>query len=134
VVVGLVIGLGAWVVGPGQLARAVRRGGSWLVVSARAGAARLGWRPGVVDRWVGAHVAALRAGVVVLIVGVYALWTRPTGTVVVWLALALVALLAIIEFFRRGAALPATVDPLSAAVDADAPTLPVVQDPTPSPL
>jgi len=136
VVVGLVIGLGAWVVGPGQLARAVRRGGNWLVISARAGAARLGWRPGVVDRWVGAHVAALRAGAVMLTIGVYALWTRPTGAVVIWLALALVALLTVIEFFRRGAALPAAVDPSSAAVGTDAPTqpMPVVQDATPSPL
>lgn len=107
VAVGLVIGLGAWVVGPGQAAHALRRGGDWLVISARTGAARLGWQPGPADRWVGAHVAALRAGVMALIVAVYALWTRPTGSVVIGLALALIGLLAVVEFFRRGAMLRA---------------------------
>ena len=106
VVVGLVIALGAWVTGPGRLAQVLRTGSGRLVTSARAGAARLGWRPGVVDRWVAAHVAALRAGALVLIVGVYLVWTMPTRAVVIWLTLALLALLAIIEFLRRGADLP----------------------------
>jgi hypothetical protein len=135
VVVGLVIGLGAWVVGPGQLARALRRGGNWLVVSARVGAARLGWRPSAVDRWVAAHVAALRAAATALIIGVYALWTRPTGAVVIWLTLALVVIMAVIEFFRRGAALPAAVDgPATDDLGTDEPTLPMVPEATPSRL
>lgn len=37
---------------------------------------RLGWRPGAADRWVAAHVRALRAAAVVLVIAVYALWTR----------------------------------------------------------
>jgi hypothetical protein len=131
-VVGLVIALGAWLVGPGQLARALRRAGNWLVVSARVGAARLGWGAGPADRWVAAHVGVLRAVATVLIIAVYALWTRPTGAVVIWLALALVAVLGVIEFFRRGADLPATMDPLVPPADADAPIPPVVPDVMPS--
>lgn len=108
VVVGLVIALGAWVLGPGRLAEALRTGSGRLILAARAGAARLGWRPGPVDRWVAAHVAALRAGALVLIVAVYALWTRPTGAVVIWLTVVLLLMLAVIEFLRRGAELPDT--------------------------
>jgi hypothetical protein len=133
VVVGLVIALGAWVVGPGQLACALRRGGNWLVISSRTGAARLGWQPGTVDRWVGAHVTALRAVATALIIGVYALWTRPSGAVVIWLALVLVVLMAVIEFFRRGATLP-PVEPLSPADGTEANTLPLAADVTPSRL
>jgi hypothetical protein len=126
VVVGLVIALGAWVTGPGRLALALRINAIRLIVSSRAGTARLGWRPGPVDRWVAAHVAALRAGTLVLVVAVYVLWTRPTGAVVIWLTLALLILVAIIEFLRRGADLPET--PSLAGADSPTPTIPMVPD------
>ena len=108
VVVGLVIALGAWVLGPGRVAEALRTGSGRLLLASRAGAARLGWRPGPVDRWVAAHITALRAGALVLIVGVYVLWTRPTGAVVIWLTVLLLLILAVLEFLRRGAELPDT--------------------------
>jgi hypothetical protein len=108
VVVGLVIALAAWVLGAGRVAVALRTGAGRLILASRAGAARLGWRPGPVDRWVAAHVAALRAAALVMIIGIYALWTRPTGAVVIWLTVALLVLVAVIEFLRRGAELPDT--------------------------
>nr|BFE73117.1 hypothetical protein GCM10020092_064180 [Actinoplanes digitatis] len=52
----------------------------------------------------------LRAAALALIVIVYALWTRPTGSVVVWLTLALLGLLAVIELLRRGTDLPPAPD------------------------
>jgi hypothetical protein len=107
VLVGLVVGIGAWVAGPGRLADAVRTGASRSITAARLGARRLGLPANPVDRWVAAHVTALRAGALALIVVIYAWWTRPTGSVVVWLTVALLALLAVIELLRRGADLPA---------------------------
>jgi hypothetical protein len=110
VVLGLVIAISAGLVGPGQLARELRKGASWLIISARVGARRLGWRPGAPDRWAADHVAALRAGAVVLIVFVYVLWTKPSGAVIIWLALTLLALITAIELVRRGTDLPAAAD------------------------
>ncbi|MEU7906519.1 hypothetical protein [Actinoplanes sp. NPDC049118] len=111
VLVGVVIALGAWVVGPGELARGLRTGANWLVTSARVGGRRLGWRPTAVDRWVADHVTVLRAAALGLIIIVYALWTRPTSSVVVWLTLALLGLLAVIELLRRGTDLPPAPEP-----------------------
>jgi len=124
VVLGLVIAAGAWVVGPGQLARALRSGANWLITSARLGARRLGWQPGTPDRWVAAHATALRAGALVLIVAVYAIWTRPTVAVVIWLTVTLLVLAAGIEFLRRGADLPAASEPSALATDTDPAALP----------
>jgi len=58
----------------------------------------------------------------VLIIGVYALWTRPSGGVVIGLALVLLGLLAIIELLRRGADLPAA-DPPATTVPIDLPAM-----------
>jgi hypothetical protein len=129
VVVGLVIAAGAWVIGPGQLARTIRSGGSWLITSARVGARRLGWRASATDRWVADHVAALRAAAVVLVIAVYALWSKPTGAVVVWLALALVVLMAAIELLRAGAELPAVAPP-DFPLDAGPPASPILAQQT----
>ncbi|MET8148521.1 hypothetical protein ACIBSW_37780 [Actinoplanes sp. NPDC049668] len=111
VLVGVVIALGAWVVGPGELARGLRTGATRLLIAARVGGRRLGWRPNVVDRWVADHVAVLRAAALALIIIVYVVWTRPTSSVVIWLTLALLGLLAVIELLRRGTDLPPAPDP-----------------------
>jgi hypothetical protein len=47
---------------------------------------------------------------VVLIVFVYVLWTKPSGAVIIWLALTLLALITAIELVRRGTDLPAAAD------------------------
>jgi hypothetical protein len=122
VVLGLVIAISAGLVGPGQLARELRKGASWLIISARVGARRLGWRPGATDRWVAAHVGALRAAAVVLIIFVYVLWTRPSGAVIIWLALTLLALITAIELVRRGTDLPAAPDGSSPAAGPESPS------------
>jgi hypothetical protein len=122
VVLGLVIAISAGLVGPGQLARELRKGASWLIISARVGARRLGWRPGATDRWAAAHVGALRAAAVVLIIFVYVLWTRPSGAVIIWLALTLLALITAIELVRRGTDLPAEPDGSSPAAGPESPS------------
>jgi hypothetical protein len=130
VVLGLVIAISAGLVGPGQLARELRKGASWLIISARVGARRLGWRPGAPDRWAADHVAALRAGAVVLIVFVYVLWTKPSGAVIIWLALTLLALITAIELVRRGTDLPAAAD--GSSPESPSPALSPEQDAAPA--
>jgi hypothetical protein len=136
IVLGLVIAVSAWVVGPGRLARVLRNGASWLITATRVGLRRLGWRPGGTDRWVADHVAALRATAVVIVVAVYALWTRPTGAVIIWLGVALLAVVAGIELLRRGADLPPEPDSPSPAVGPDfpAPAPPTEHDAAPAPV
>jgi hypothetical protein len=110
ILVGLVIAAGAWVTGPGRLAHALRTGASRGISTARLSGQRLGWPATAADRWVAAHVTALRAGALTLIIAVYAWWERPTGSVVLWLTVTLLALLAVIELFRRGTDLPSVAD------------------------
>jgi hypothetical protein len=50
---------------------------------------------------VGAHKRALRIGAVVVAALALVFWSRPTGKVVIGLALALLVVLAIIEFLGR---------------------------------
>jgi hypothetical protein len=50
---------------------------------------------------VGAHKRALRIGAVVVAALALVFWSRPTGKVVIGLALALLVTLAIIEFLGR---------------------------------
>ncbi len=120
VLVALVLALGAWVSGPGRFASALRSAAGRLVTAIRVGGLRVGWRGNAVDRWVAAHVTALRVAALAVIVGIYLLWDRPTGEVVIWLTVALLALLAVIELFSKGADLPVT-DPGPSAVDAALP-------------
>jgi hypothetical protein len=56
---------------------------------------------GPVGTWVGANQRALRIGAVVLACLALVFWGRPTGKVVVGLTLALLVVLAIIEFLGR---------------------------------
>jgi hypothetical protein len=123
VLVGLVLALGAWASGPGRFASALRTGAGRLITAIRVRAVRLGWPGNAADRWVAAHVTALRVAALAVIVGIYLLWDRPTGEVVIWLTVALLALLAVIELFRKGADLPIT-DPGPSAVDAALPAEP----------
>jgi hypothetical protein len=78
-----------------------RLGGAigWL----RGGAEHAGLRTGPVGSWVYAHRRGLRIGAVIGASLALVFWGRPTGKVVIGLALALLAALAIIEFLGRPA-------------------------------
>ncbi|MFJ4847748.1 MULTISPECIES: hypothetical protein [unclassified Streptomyces] len=101
IVLGVVVALGAWLSGPGRYAVRVR--GVWESVLGAAGdaAERAGMRTGPVGPWLARH-KVLVAWVVVAAAGlVLAFWSYPTGWVVVWLALAVVLVLAAVEFLAR---------------------------------
>jgi hypothetical protein len=100
-VLGLVVAAGAFLTGQSvtavrsreSLARAI----GWLQGSAE----HAGLRTGPVGTWVGAHKQALRIGAVAVAGLALVFWSRPTGKVVIGLALALLVALAIIEFLGR---------------------------------
>jgi len=100
-VLGLVVAAGAFLTG--QSATAVRtrqslaQGLGWL----RGSAEHAGLRTGPVGGWVHDHRRGLRIGTVALAALALAFWSRPTGKVVIGLAVLLLAALAIIELLAR---------------------------------
>jgi hypothetical protein len=100
-VLALVVAAGAFLTGQSVTAvrsrQSLARGIAWL----QGGAEQAGLRTGPVGTWVGAHKRALRIGVVVVAALALVFWSRPTGKVVIGLALALLVALAIIEFLGR---------------------------------
>jgi hypothetical protein len=102
-VLGLVVAAGAFVTGRSVTAVRTRQGLSGGIGWLRGSAEHAGLRTGPVGSWVGAHKRALRIGTVTLAALALVFWTRPTGKVVIGLALALLLVLAIIEFLARPA-------------------------------
>ena len=100
-VLGLVVALGAFITGPSAGAVRTRSSLSRGIGSLRGGAEAAGWQTGRVGTWTYAHKTALR--IVTVIAGglVLAFWTRPTGWTVVWTALVVLLVLAVIEFLGR---------------------------------
>jgi hypothetical protein len=100
-VLGLVVAAGAFLTGQSVSAIRTRqglaRGIGWL----RRGAEGAGLRTGPVGTWVHANRRALRIGAVALASLALVFWTRPTGKVVIGLALALLVVLVVIEFLAR---------------------------------
>ncbi|HEV8166375.1 MAG TPA: hypothetical protein VGR74_18365, partial [Actinomycetota bacterium] len=95
-VLGLVVAAGAFLTGTSVTAvrsrQTLARWLAWL----QGGAEQAGLRTGPVGTWVGAHKRALRIGAVVVAALALVFWSRPTGKVVIGLALALLVVLAII--------------------------------------
>ena len=111
-VLGVLVMLGAWVVGPSTTAARVR---SWLDIllgrSSDFGAEReLGPLPGFAST----HARALMGGVAVLGLLTLVLWTHPTGLVVLLIAVVTLLILGAIRFFaevgRRTGDTPRTND------------------------
>lgn len=129
-VAGLVIALGAVLTGPSSFAvktRATFEGG---MGSLRGGAESAGWNTGRFGAWVFSYKRALQATAAILGGLVLVFWARPTGWVVLGIALAVVLVLAVIEFLATPPAPLATVpaggepEPGGAAVVEEAPHLP----------
>jgi hypothetical protein len=97
-VLALVVAAGAFLTGPSATAVRTRQGLSnaigWL-------SGRTGVSTGPVGAWVEANKKALRIGAVTLAALALVFWGRPTGKVVLGLTLALLVVLAIIEFLGR---------------------------------
>jgi cytochrome b561 len=108
-VVGIIVALVAYFVGPSAPAKKVRSLASKGVSGARNTAGDLGYPPNPLEKFVGAHKRGLELAVGAIALLALVLWDQPgVGTV---LLIALVALIAVgfIEFLARGA-IPETVD------------------------
>jgi hypothetical protein len=100
-VLGLVVAAGAFLTGPSITAARARQGVTDGIGWLRRGAEGAGLGTGPVGTWVHANRRALRIGAVVLAALALVFWSRPTGKVVIGLALVLLVVLAAIEFLAR---------------------------------
>jgi hypothetical protein len=97
-VAALVVALAAFLAGPSAAAVRTRATFDRGVGSARGGAEHLGWSTGPFGTWVYAHRRMLQVAALVLAGLVLMLWTTPTVGVVVWIAVAVVLVLALVQF------------------------------------
>ncbi len=111
-VLGLVVALAAYLSGPTQTALRTRQRIAGVLGSWRGSAQSAGLLRGPVPTWVYTHRSGLRAAV--LLVGGFTLvfWDRPTGWVVVGVAVCVLLALALIEFVGNPS--PPTEDPIAA--------------------
>jgi hypothetical protein len=100
-VLGLVVAAGAFLTGPSVTATRARHGIAGAIGQLRTGAEGAGLHTGPVGTWVHANRRALRTGAVALAALALVFWSRPTGKVVIALALVLLVVLALIEFLAR---------------------------------
>jgi hypothetical protein len=100
-VLGLVVAAGAFLTGQSATATRARQGLAGAIGWLQRGAEGAGLRTGPVGTWVQANKRVLRIGAVALASLALVFWTRPTGKVVIGLALALLVVLAVIEFLAR---------------------------------
>ncbi|HEV8371745.1 MAG TPA: hypothetical protein VGR68_00965, partial [Actinomycetota bacterium] len=100
-VLGLVVAAGAFLTGQSTTAVRTRQSLAGAMAWLRGSAEGAGLRTGPVGGWVHGHRRALRIGAVVLAALALVFWSRPTGKVVIGLAVALLVVLAIIEFLAR---------------------------------
>jgi hypothetical protein len=121
-VLALVVAAGAFLTGRSVTAVRTRQGLSnaigWLQ-------GRAGFSTGPVGAWVYANKRALRIGAVTLAALALVFWGRPTGKVVLGLTLALLVVLAVIEFLGRR--------PVQEPVDVAAAAPPLSAPPPPGP-
>jgi hypothetical protein len=100
-VLGLVVAIGAFLTGQSVTAVRTRQGLAHGIGWLRESAERVGLRTGPVGTWVYEHKRALRIGVVAVAGLALVFWGRPTGKVVILLAVLLLVVLAVIEFLGR---------------------------------
>jgi hypothetical protein len=100
---GVVLFVVAWTLGPSRSAARLR--GWWQRLRNRGSAELSNVEPAPVATWVAKHLNELRFAVVALAVVTLLLWGRPTGRVVILLAIVTVLLLAVISVV--GGAVPA---------------------------
>jgi hypothetical protein len=100
-VLGLVVAAAAFLTGQSVTAVRTRQGLSNAIGWLAGGAERAGFSTGPVGTWVYTNKRALRIGAVALAALALVFWGRPTGKVVLGLTLALLVVLALIEFLGR---------------------------------
>jgi hypothetical protein len=100
-VLALVVAAGAFLTGQSVTAVRTRQGLAGAIGWLQGSAEHAGLRTGPVGTWVGANKRALRITAVAAAALALVFWGRPTGKVVIGLTLALLFVLAIIEFLGR---------------------------------
>ncbi|WHX22591.1 hypothetical protein QFW82_38965 [Streptomyces malaysiensis subsp. malaysiensis] len=95
-VLGVVVALGAYLVGPGRLPSTVRGRAEILADSAARWGVAHGMSTGRAGTWTADHRRGLTTGVLLVPVAVFALWNHPTVLTVLFLVLILLAALAVI--------------------------------------
>ncbi|MFB6893254.1 hypothetical protein ACFCX4_28515 [Kitasatospora sp. NPDC056327] len=95
----LLVGLGAFFVGPSRPAVTIRTVTGHGVAALRSAADSAGFRAGPVDRFVRRHKRWLGAAVLIVAAVVFAFWDHPTGMVVFWFAVVVLVAFAVREFF-----------------------------------
>jgi hypothetical protein len=100
-VFGLIVAVGAFLTGTSVTAVRIRRALSSGIGGLRGGAERAGFRTGPVGAWVYRYKRVLQFVVLGIAALVLVFWNRPTGKVIIVLALCVLVVLAIIEFLGR---------------------------------
>jgi hypothetical protein len=108
-VLGLVLAIGAYLVGPDPSAVRVRSALRRGVGALRGSAEAAGWNTGPFGSWVFVHERLLQVAVACLGGLVLIFWPQPTGWVVVGTAAVVVLAIGIVDFLGRPPAEPATV-------------------------
>ncbi|MFE0251138.1 hypothetical protein [Streptomyces sp. NPDC059010] len=102
IVLGVVIALGAYLIGPGRLPVAIRRGADRTADSLAGWADGHEIRAGRVGVWAQTHRRSITLSVLAVVAFVFAVWNRPTAITTVVFALVLVAILAILALLAAG--------------------------------
>jgi hypothetical protein len=100
-VLALVVAAGAFLTGGSVTAVRTRQSLTGAIAWLRGSAEHAGLRTGPVGTWVSANKRVLQIGAVSLAALALVFWGRPTGKVVLLLALLLLVVLALIEFLSQ---------------------------------
>ncbi|MFG3295746.1 hypothetical protein ACGF3G_44050 [Streptomyces sp. NPDC048179] len=111
VVLGVVIALGAYLIGPGRLPVALRGTSERTADSAARWAAAHHVRTGRAGTWALAYRRWITLGALLIVALVFALWNHPTVLTVLLLAIVLLAVLAVLALLAAGGRVPDTPEP-----------------------
>ncbi|WP_051827915.1 hypothetical protein [Streptomyces bicolor] len=102
IVVGVVVALGAYLIGPGRLPVAIRRACDRTADSVAAWADGHEIRAGRVGVWAENHRRSIALSALAVLAFVFAVWNRPTTLTVLVFALVLLAVLAVLALLAAG--------------------------------
>ena len=108
-VVGIIIAVVAYFVGPSAPAKAARRFADKGIAGARNKAGDLGLPPNPLEEFVGAHKRGLELGIAAVAVLALVIWDRPTIGAVLFIFVVALILVGVVEFMARGS-VPETAD------------------------
>ncbi|WP_128428185.1 hypothetical protein [Streptomyces cyaneus] len=102
IVLGVVVALGAYLIGPGRLPVAIRRACDRTADSAAGWAYGHEIRAGRVGVWAQAHRRSIALSALAILAFVFAVWNRPTALTILVFALVLLAVLAVLALLAAG--------------------------------